>query len=127
MARSMFRPRGAFGRVAPNQGNRRFIAGGQGTLGWPTFIGPNIADINATAGVAITPIDCKPRFANDLGPAVVWSQVGAWPAWLTLDPVTGVISGATPVSAANATGIQVQCQRGTFKPALSNAFNVTVP
>jgi len=92
-----------------------------GTEPNPNFAGPDIPDINATVGTAITPIDCKALFSNDQGSAV-WSKQGAWPAWLALSSV-GVISGANPTLTAP-TPCKVVCTQAPYGSGETNSFMV---
>jgi len=88
-----------------------------------TFVGPDQADITQVGLAAITPIDFKPKFANDTG-AAVWSKGGAWPSWMALSAV-GVASG-TPSGIGNAPTCWVICTEAGKGSAISNVFAVTI-
>lgn len=89
----------------------------------PVFDGPNIADISATEGVALSSLDVSTRF-SDAESALTFSAVGSWPAGVTVSSA-GVISG-TPTTAGTYSGLQVRATDAGALTADSNAFTITV-
>lgn len=87
------------------------------------FVGPNQPDISQSSLAAITPVDFKPKFANDTV-AAVFTKGGAWPSWLALSAV-GVMSG-TPSGNGNSPTCWVICTEAGKGSAISNVFSVTI-
>jgi VCBS repeat-containing protein len=64
----------------------------------PVALGP-IAPIAAIDGQAVTPVDVGSQFVNPAALPLIFSATGL-PAGLTIDPVTGIISGTLPADAS---------------------------
>lgn len=121
----IYRPGQAIQRVTSNAGNRRFIKGGLYNksvllVEVPVFIGPDIAQQSAVAGVPFT-FDAGARFDYPAGSEFSW--IGPTGGWLLIDPATGVLSGANPI-AGTLTGV-VQCVHNALV-AQSNQFQIVV-
>lgn len=89
----------------------------------PTFPGPNIADFTAQQGVAITPRDVHLSFADNGALTYSASPAGtAWPAGITINSATGIISGTTSAAIANLTGLRARATDTSSQTVDSNAF-----
>jgi hypothetical protein len=112
--------KGAFSRVTANAGNRAFIKGGYPK--WlpqpPKFVGPPIPSQDCTVGVPYS-YDASVHFTGK----GTYSLAGDTIAWLSIDPVSGVMSG-TP----DAPGTYLKIVRLSFEGATaqSNQFFVGV-
>lgn len=95
-----------------------------------TFDGPNIANQQATGHVAYSLGAGGSRWSTSSGP-IVYSESPAgtaWPAWLTIDPSSGIMSG-TSVNSANVgviAGIAVRATDQTGAFVDSNTFDIEV-
>lgn len=89
----------------------------------PTFDGPNIANISATAGTPLLSLNVSGLF-SDVEGALGFSMQGPWPSGLTVSSV-GVISG-TPTATGTYAGLRVRATDTGGLTADSNTFSITV-
>jgi hypothetical protein len=91
----------------------------------PTFPG-NISNISGTNGSAITPVNVSGQFSDTDTLTYSASPAGtAWPAGITINSSTGIISG-TPSTAATTTGCKVRATDTAAQTVDSNAFNFVI-
>lgn len=88
----------------------------------PAYIGPDIADIEYTVNVAITPVSTSGLFVGD---NIVYSLVGSWPTGLSIDSGTGVISG-TPTGELQAYPDLVVRATNSFGSADATGYQITL-
>lgn len=91
----------------------------------PAFIGPDIASqLNLSPGTPITPINAAALFT---GSNLTYSLIGIPPAWgtVTIDPVTGIISGNSSLSFGSSVNLQVQATN-SCGTVTSNVFQLSV-
>jgi hypothetical protein len=92
----------------------------------PTFPGGSIANISGQSGNAIAPVDVHGLFADSDALTYSKSPNGtAWPAGLSIDPSTGIISG-TVAASGTTTGLRVRATDTAAQSVDSNAFNVVI-
>lgn len=118
-----YQPAGAVSRITPNAGNKRFIKGGRYVkrvlpVEVPVFIGPVIGQQAASVGVPYS-FDAGARFDYPAGSVFTWA--GPTGGWLSIDPATGVLSGASPVI-GTLTGSVICTHSGLT--ASSNTFQI---
>lgn len=88
----------------------------------PVFTG-TIADISATVNTAMTPVNTS-TFFSDEG-TIAYSTSGTWPAGITLNSSTGVISG-TPTVTGTYSNLRVVATDPISQTAQSNLFTIAV-
>jgi hypothetical protein len=89
-----------------------------------TFTG-NFAPFDLTVDVPITPRDVSPSYEGDWTPFVYTLTGTAWPAWASIDPNTGIITG-TPDTVELTTGHTVTATDTDANTAVSNTFDINV-
>lgn len=91
----------------------------------PTFSG-TVSVPTLTQGSAMTPVNAGALFSDpDSGDTAAYSAVGVWPAGVTVDGSTGIISG-TPSAAATYANLRVRRTDAGTLTADSNLFTITV-
>lgn len=91
----------------------------------PTFSG-TVSVPTLTQGSAMTPVNAGALFSDpDSGDTAAYSAVGVWPAGVTVDGSTGIISG-TPSAAATYANLRVRRTDAGTLSADSNLFTITV-
>lgn len=89
----------------------------------PTFSGPNIADITATQGVAMSSVNVSNRFSDT--DSLTFSAVGTWPTGLGVSSA-GLINGTATAVAGVYSNLRVRATDTASQTVDSNAFSVTV-
>lgn len=119
----IFRPRQAVQRITVNAGNRCFIAGGAGRNRQrpPHYTGPAIPPPSWTTGVAIAPIYLRERFVG-VGEFTVTNL----PAGVTVDRLTGVISGTPTAAGSGPSQARLEAVGEGFPAATAPQFFWTV-
>lgn len=91
----------------------------------PTFSG-TVSVPTLTQASAMTPVNAGALFSDpDSGDTAAYSAVGVWPAGVTVDGSTGIISG-TPSAAATYANLRVRRTDAGTLTADSNLFTITV-
>lgn len=106
-------------------------------------VSPSGGFINQTAGAAVslasqvpspitgtvgsfTPYDFSLHFAGSATPFTYTKATGTWPAGLTLNAGTGVLSATGAMSAGDQTGISVTATDANTATATTNTFTVSI-
>ena len=95
------------------------VASGTGAISFAGII----PTITGQVGIPITPVNTALYFSGTEGP-FAFTQLGDWPPALTLDQVTGVITG-TPENIGTVSGLQVRGIDQNLDTADSNLFDAT--
>ena len=83
-------------RLFPHQANARFIIPNRKTVAQSVPVMGVVAAPSDTQLSAIAPVDMKPFLIS--GDQITWSATGL-PTGLTIDAVTGIVSGTAPAAA----------------------------
>ncbi|RLC97761.1 MAG: hypothetical protein DRI46_12435 [Chloroflexi bacterium] len=98
---------------------------GQGIDGAPVFSGGPIADQTGTVSVAVTPLDVSGEFTSNSVQDLKFAA-GGLPKGLTMDSVTGIISGTVGIGQEGMKFACLTSAKDGFGVAYSNAFAWTI-
>ncbi len=87
-------------RLFPHQANSRFIIPNRKTVAQSVPVMGVVAAQSDTQLIAIAPVDMKPFLIS--GDQITWSAANL-PTGLTIDAVTGIVSGTAPAAAVFST------------------------